>query len=215
MADKTTKIHQRYKLQNGNEVPGVTTVIGILDKPALLHWAWEQGKAGLDLYKTRDKAASIGTIAHYLCECELKGEKPMLDEYSKSDIDKAETSFLAFLEFRKNNELTMIGSELQLVSEQYRYGGTIDIYGQMKDKKVLLDLKTSSGVYPEMRLQLSAYRQLLIENGQQVDSCQLLRIDKETGEFVHYTFDDLSAEWSMFQAMLPVYELKKQIWKKK
>jgi len=214
MADKTTKIHQVYKTADGTIVPGVTTVIGILDKPALLHWAWEQGKAGLDLYKTRDKAASIGTIAHYMAECEIKGIKPDLDAYSKDDIDKAETAFLAFLDFIKSNPIKVILSERQFVSERNMFGGTVDIYGEMGGKKCLIDLKTSKGVYPEMVIQLAAYANMLKENGHEVEGCHLLRIDKETGNFEHHVYTDLSRHWGLFLALLPVYRLRKEIWKK-
>ena len=33
-----------YKQKSGKRVPGVTKVNGILDKPALMWWAWQQGK---------------------------------------------------------------------------------------------------------------------------------------------------------------------------
>jgi len=210
-----TKIHQRYNLKDGTRVPGTTTIIGILDKPALLYWAWNLGKEGIDFRKARDKAADIGTIAHYLVECDIKNEKPDLSEYAPADVDKAENAFLAWLDFRKAHKIAPLKSELQLVSEKYRYGGTIDIYAVMDEVPTLIDLKTSSGIYPEMRLQLAAYDNLLHENNYEVKQQYIVRIDKSGDEFDVRRMNDLSKEWEMFKVLIPVYELKKEIWRKK
>jgi len=59
-----------YKLKDGTLVPGTTTIIGAFkDSGGLVHWAWQQGKAGLDYRNTRDKAAERGTNVHDLAEC--------------------------------------------------------------------------------------------------------------------------------------------------
>ena len=47
----------QYKLSNGKLVVGTTTVIGrFKDSNALIHWAWDCGKKGLDYRQERDKA---------------------------------------------------------------------------------------------------------------------------------------------------------------
>jgi hypothetical protein len=69
-----------YKLQSGEKVPGVTTIIGrFKESGALLWWAFGQGKAAErgeinSLYDVRDQAAEAGTIAHSLVERYIKGE---------------------------------------------------------------------------------------------------------------------------------------------
>jgi hypothetical protein len=195
----------KYLNAAGKEVVGTTTVLGLLNKPALLKWAWEQGKKGLDFNKIRDTAANIGTIAHYLCECDLRGKTPNLGQYSPDDVAKAENAYLAFLEFRRTQKLTPLYTELSLVSEEYQYGGTIDVVAMLNGKKALVDLKTSKGIFFEMRLQLAAYRNLLIEHGHEIESMHILRIDKESGEFAHYQYNDLSEEFEMFKDLLKVY----------
>ena len=202
-----TKVHTVYKKKDGTRVCGVTTILGMLAKPALIHWAWNLGCKGEDYRKIRDKAASIGTIAHYLIECHLKGVDPELDDYSKSDIDKAETALLAFLDFEKNHNFKPIATELALVSEKYGYGGSIDCYGELDGKKCLIDFKTSNGIWPEMRCQVAAYAELLKENGYEVEECHLLRVDKESGEFHHHPMKDLSLEWRIFKGLCEIYPL--------
>jgi hypothetical protein len=210
------KIHTRYYLKDGKtQVAGVTTIIGMIGNPALIHWAWELGCKGEDYRKIRDKAGSIGTITHYLIEKHLKGEKPDLSEFSPANVDKAENAFLAFLDFEKSHKLKPIKQEFPLVSEKYGFGGTIDLYAELDDVSCLIDFKTSSGLWPSMRVQVAAYEELLKENGYKVDGVHLLRIDKETGEFSHHPLKDLSLEWKLFVKLTEAYPLKTVIWKKR
>lgn len=209
-----TKVHTIYKKKDGTIVPGSTTILSILDKPALIHWAWNLGCIGQDYRKVRDQAANIGTIAHYIIECYLIKQEPDLSDYTPNNIKKANNAFQAYLEFEKRYNLKIIKSELPLVSEKYNYGGTIDCYCMLNDHFALLDFKTSSGLYPEMRCQVASYQQLLIEHRYQVDEVHLLRIDKETGEFNHYELKNLEKEWKLFKLLAKAYPLKKDIWSK-
>jgi len=208
-----TKVHTIYKTKDGIRVPSVTTILGILDKPALVKWAWQCGIDGEDYRKVRDKAADIGTIAHYLIECYLKKEAPDLRDYSQDNIEKAQISFNAFLDFEKGHHLKPIVIEQTMVSNKYKFGGTIDLIAEMDGVIQLIDFKTSKGIYPEMIIQLSAYEKLVNENGIKVkeNSGNILNINKETGEFHHYHYPDLSQEWEMFQHLVPVYSLWKDI----
>ena len=52
----TTKAHVRYRTKSGIMVPGTTTVLNLLAKPALVYWAWNLGMQGEDYRKVRDKA---------------------------------------------------------------------------------------------------------------------------------------------------------------
>ena len=46
-----TAAHIRYKTTDGTIVPGVTTILGILNKPALVRWANQLGLRGIDWEK--------------------------------------------------------------------------------------------------------------------------------------------------------------------
>lgn len=209
-----TKVHQRYYQKDGTHVPGSTTILGMLDKPALLNWAWELGMKGEDYRKVRDNAANIGTIAHYLIECHLTGETADLTDYSPANVEKAENAVIAYFDFEKAHGLKNIFSEKQLVSEKYLYGGTIDCYAELDGKPSLLDFKTSKGVFPEMKVQVASYANLLVEHGYPVESVHILQINKETGEFVHHRMGDLTEEWELFKILAQAYPVKQKIWKK-
>ena len=218
---KKAQAHVRYKLADGTIVPGTTTVTGILDKPALVVWANRLGLEGIDSSKYRDSAAVVGTLAHYLAECDLRGEKPDVSEYSPADVEKAENSLIKFWEYRDEHHLEPILVEGQLVSQAHRYGGTVDLYGKRDGILSLIDLKTGkpnprtgTGIYPEMMLQVTAYHQLLIENGHPVEQVFILRIGRdETEGFEERKVDRLDVRWEIFKHCLGIYYLQKKLGK--
>jgi len=206
------KVHTRYELRDGTRVPSVTTVLGILNKPALLDWAWKCGIDGLDYKAVRDHAADVGTLAHYLIMCHLKGEEPDTSEYSEEVIGKAENCLLSYFEWLKEHPIEPILVEVPLVSEKYRFGGMMDCFAKLNGENVLIDHKTGKAIYAEMFYQLAGYRQLLIENGYEVSSCRILRIGRDENE----SFEDrparyLGREWDLFQHCLGIYRLQKEI----
>ncbi|MBA7569795.1 hypothetical protein ES708_11536 [subsurface metagenome] len=58
--------HIIYRTRSGQSVPGVTTILSVLNKPALVPWANRMGLQGIDVAKYVDDKAAIGTLAHYL-----------------------------------------------------------------------------------------------------------------------------------------------------
>jgi len=63
-----------YRTPEGERVVGVTTVLSrFKESGGLIHWAWQQGRDGLDYRESRDKAANAGSIAHTLVELDIHG----------------------------------------------------------------------------------------------------------------------------------------------
>ncbi len=209
-----TKAHQKYKLRDGTIVPGCTTVINSQlgwNKQTLIAWTRRESLAGNDPEKVKDKAAEIGTIAHYLIECHIKGVEADLAEYAKADIDKAENAFLAFLEYEKQHQFKYIKSELELVSESVKFGGTIDLIAEQNGEKYLIDFKTSNGVYDEHYIQVAAYYYMALENNVDVKNVVILQIDKNDGSLHIHGVSKEKLEWGkeVFEHCRALYELKK------
>jgi hypothetical protein len=207
-----TKSHQTYKTKDGVKVPGVTTVLGIINKPALLAWAWQCGVDGIDFRKSKDKAADIGTIAHFLIECHLKGQEADTSDFSPADVSKAENAVIKFMSWWDAGKFKVVASEAQLVSENYRYGGTLDIVA--KDSQgitSLIDLKTGKGIYNEMWHQVNgAYRQLWDElhPDDEVERVIICRIGKEeVGDFETQERIVAGRDFEIFKAALDLYRL--------
>jgi hypothetical protein len=202
---------QKYKLSDGTLVPGVTTVLSELAKPALVPWAWKLGKEGIDYRTYTDNLAGIGTLAHAMVIAHLKNEKYDTNNYSANQITLSEIAFLKYLEWEKNHKLETILAEEPLVSESLRFGGCLDWYGKLDGNKTLLDFKTGKAIYDDFFPQLSAYKLLLEESGHEVSISQILRIGRDETEGFEESakITDLSIEWNIFRGALMVYQNKK------
>lgn len=207
-----SKAHTQYKLASGTKVPGVTTVLSLLNKPALVKWANNLGLQGIDSNKYRDAAADIGTLAHAMIQAHLQNEKLDTSQYSAQQIDLAENAALSYFEWAKQYNVQPIFCEIPLVSEKYQFGGTIDCYCRLNNELTLLDFKTGKAIYDEYFVQLAAYKQLLTESGHKVKKCRILRIGRdETEGFEERVADRIDKYFSVFKHLLEVYKLKKQL----
>jgi hypothetical protein len=209
-----TAAHTRYKNEAGKIVPGVTTPLNLLAKPALVPWSNRLGLQGIDVTKYVDDKADIGTLGHAFSTDYLMGVETDTSHYDNHQISAAQNAALSFFKWLETNPITPILVEGQLVSETYQYGGTVDIYCLHNGLYELIDLKTGSGIWPEHTYQIAAYTHLLEENGFKVDQCRLLNIPRTEDEsFLEklYTDLELGLGWEVFNNCLNIYQLKKEL----
>lgn len=208
---KRVRVKSPYYLADGTAVPGVTTILKVMNKPFLVPWANKLGLAGVDSSKYTDEKAAVGTLAHAMC---LKDKAELdLSEYSKVEIDQAENAFLKFCSWKKAHDLEPILAEEMMVSETFRFGGTPDFYGKVDGVLTLMDLKTG-GIWPEHYIQLAGYGLLLAERGHHVDQRILLNIGRdETENFVEAkrTGPSQDDEVLIFRSCLDIYYAKKRL----
>jgi len=84
---KRSKIHNPYFTKSGVRVPGVTTVLNVIAKPALIHWAWDLGIKNIDYKTFRDELADVGTLAHDMILMHIQGGEVDTSEYGQRLID--------------------------------------------------------------------------------------------------------------------------------
>ena len=204
---KRSAAHTRYRLADGTIVPGTTTITGLKDKSGfLVPWANKLGLEGIDSSKYTEDAAGVGTLAHAMVEARLTGRDLDLNQYSQETIDLAENALLSYLEWEKQHTIEAIANETPMVSEELKYGGTIDCYCILDGVPTLLDIKTGKAIYDEYFMQLAAYKNLLEENGMQVDRCMILRIGRdETEGFEIRSISDTTLDFAMFKDLLSLY----------
>jgi len=159
---------------DGARVPGVTTVLNkTIPKPALIHWAanttaayavdrWDElaemtPSQRLDLLKkardaSRDDSARRGTEFHRLAA--------EYQQWAEMDVPtEHEGRMRAWDAFLGDCVENVIVAEAAVANRAIRYAGTFDLVARMTDGHVwLLDIKTGKDVYPEMAIQLAAYR---------------------------------------------------------
>jgi hypothetical protein len=229
---------QGYRLKDGSKVPGTTTIIGrFKESGALIRWAYNRGKDGLDLYESRDKAAELGTIVHSMVEKYIHIDSALddaswsvdsvrhhlidtrylewmqeyLEPLSEEESSAVLSAFSAFVEWYISNNFTVISQEEELVSEEHRFGGTPDAVARDQHGRiVLLDWKTSSGIYVDHLAQLGAYRILWDENHPDTPltgGSHLCRFAKANGDFAHHYFPDLDQATKFFLLLRDAYDL--------
>jgi hypothetical protein len=206
--------HQKYFLSDGKtQVPGGSTICKIGDDPAaLIHWAWNLGREGKDYKKERDKAADVGTIAHFLIECFLNEQVADLSDYDQADIDKALVCYNKFHDWWNEQSLEKVATEIQLVHNAARYGGTIDLVAKRSNgDHVLIDFKTSKKISDSYWRQCAGYAALWDHNqeykaDQRIKDHCIVRIGKQDeGDFEVVWKPDLLKEWDVFQKQVDLY----------
>jgi hypothetical protein len=186
---------------NGTPVAGTTSILKVINKPALIQWAasmaanhvratYVEGMSKNDMEllcreaatahnKFRDKAAGIGTEVHAVVEASLKG-KPL----PRISTEEALSACNAFMDWRQKADIRPIANEQILFSKQWWYAGTADIIAHIDGQVTIADIKTSSGIYPEMFMQIAAYTNALEEMRPeiQIQQWMIVRLDKKTGQ---------------------------------
>lgn len=208
------RAHTRYQLADGTPVPGVTTILGVLNKPGLVPWANKLGLQGIDTRKYVDKLASIGTLAHHLVQCRLSGTTPELAAYSAEEQERAENSLRSYLAWEARQQLVPVACELRLVSERHRFGGTVDLIATLDGIPTLVDFKTSAALYPEHLHQVAAYALLAAENGFTIAEVRTLRIGRTPDEGfqeVVRRVATLAPHQELFLHCLAIYQLQREL----
>ena len=211
-----SRAHVRYRLESGLPTVGVTTVTGELgwNKQILVNWANRMGLNGINTSKYTDDKAAIGTLGHQMCTDFLLKQETDIDDYSKNQIESAKNSANSFFRWIEGKKIEPILIETPLVSEKFKYGGTLDIFAKEDGVKELIDLKTGAGIYPEMVVQVAAYRNLLLEAGYDIDGVKILNIPRTKGESFMEKDIPLNVcdkAWKIFVKCLEIRELKKRL----
>lgn len=190
-------------------VMGVTSVTGIIAKPALVGWA-----AGLsanflkdnlkdikDLPRLADEAKrqhimeankgkATGSVGHSLVEKLLKGE-PVTMPTQPEPLKAATSVTQAFTKWSQDFMPEVVAIEQACYSLQHDYAGKFDLLCNIGDKLILVDFKTNNvsryapeGIYPDMFCQLGAYMQLIKEQmGVEVDDAMIVNLPKAGSQY--------------------------------
>lgn len=178
--------------------PSVTTVMGAEPKPWLDKWHEKWGP--LAERKTKI-AGQIGDEFHRCVDQYLEtGEFAISKDFSTSCSSRVVGMMESFIEWATNIEGIVDATELKVISRLHTYSGTLDAVGTLDGKPIVFDWKTSSRIYPEMALQLSAYAQAYKEEK---------GIDIKQGIIVH-----VSKDKPRFKLTTKVFKLGKRVFGK-
>lgn len=210
--------HTKYYVGE-KRVKSVTTLIGAnlgWNFYPLLNWNLKLMKEGIDPREELKTAGRIGTLAHIMIEQFIKGGSVILDGYSPKEISHAKEAYYNFLTFKEDYNPDILETELKMVSEQYKFGGTCDAVANVKigknTKLMMLDWKSSNSLHEEHKIQIAAYAKMYEEvTGKRIQGAMIVRVDKEKKEYEVHTLKikDLNYYWRIFKLILKLQELKR------
>ena len=203
--ERARKTQPRYRRANGDRVPRVSAILGVLDKPALVRWAWRLGTQGVDIEDVRRETASAGTLAHEAIAAELGGPSVDADYYTATEQDGARAAIIQWRAWRAEHEVQPVLIEQPLVSEQLGYGGTPDVCAYVDGRLEVIDFKTSRRVYDNHVVQLAAYWNLLRENGYEVQALRVLAFPRDGSEWSERVETDIQQPWAIFFHALQIH----------
>ncbi len=163
------------------QIPGVTSITGVLHKPALMYWAancagdyieeeLSPGEA-LDEVEINElaegarrahksaggKATTIGSIVHQFAEDYMTARKLAMEEPPMPVNDKAEKSVNQFLDWVSEVHIEPHETEQICFHSSHNYAGTYDLLAEIDGELTVIDYKTSKGIYDEYWMQVAAY----------------------------------------------------------
>lgn len=167
-------------------VPGVTTVLKVIDKPALVQWAADQTAAyavvNVDNLLSRTQEQGFGFLRYFSKRTPKEGDplrqahQYVLNDAAElgtnthdwieayllgeelPDIESPEMEEMieVFLEWFDEHEVSVNHSESTVYNPALGYAGTLDLDWQVDGFRHLTDIKTSRGLWREHRMQLAS-----------------------------------------------------------
>lgn len=200
-------------------LPSVTTILGrVLHKPAFVpaalkamsdHLMAHEGEPVTEELVTEAKAAwgarsrkamDTGSRIHTLCEAHGRGE----NVYALLEDEPLEVvrGFDAYITWVREMGFVATSIERVVANPQIGYAGMCDAVGRLPDgTEILVDWKSSKGIYQEYLLQWHAYAAPL-----GIDRGYIVRFDKDTGEVEHHDVRWDALTYGAFQACVEIYE---------
>lgn len=214
---------------------GVTTAVGILNKPALVNWAankavelcqgaiqpneayseiyldqvWQEARRAHRVFK--EEAAAIGTLVHTQLESYFRGDTAGGDngELPQTAVRAIEAAKW-WLNARKIEPVVI---ERRVYSRKHKYVGTLDKLARVDGVLSLIDWKSSKSIHEDYWLQQAAYLKAYEEEfpAEKIEKRYLLHLDKETGEptpYVRKSAAELTRDYQAFLAALRLHNWK-------
>lgn len=182
-------IKNKKYIYNNKYIPRVTEILSEMDNPDYFNkWANHLGFKHISYKKELDYLASIGTYVHEMNEMYINSINLENCNIPFNMIDKvtnAHNSFkLWYNNLISNNNVRILDTEKELTCEYY--GGTCDLLLEINGRIYLVDYKTSNNLSYKHFIQLSAYINILNNDGFDISGCIILQLSKESNSYNEY-----------------------------
>lgn len=236
---KEPKTESRFKFDEGGHkytldgkpLTGVTTILGVIAKPALIPWAAKmtveyihEHQPKLVNFAGTDYIVYTPAQLHDILDAAKKAHTVKRDNSAdlgtlahawiekfamgKNPKPVKKLSFITdnFVKWAKENEVKFLESEIRLYSEKLWYAGTCDLVFTIKGRKYIGDVKTQPALYDRTPFfQMAGYQLALEEQGMTgIDGRMIIRCGKD-GSFEVKESADYETDRKGFLACLDLY----------
>lgn len=229
-----------YK-HDGDTIPGVTSITGIIDKSQPIKW-WALNEARDYInekfedhidednpfdevaiqeladeartahMKSSNKGINVGNLLHEYAEDYILHDLDLedKDEPDFPNNEAAQESAIEFLDWYENNEVEPVQTEQMIFHPEHKYAGTYDLKAWVNGNLLIIDFKTSSGIYEEHLAQTTAYmfgEEFRTE--EKLDGIGVARFPKDGAGFeseIVTERDEINAHFEGFKGCRKVFE---------
>ena len=233
MRNFTFNKEKHYYELDGKRLYGVTTILSVLAKPALIQWSANMAidfiqvalNEKLELTpellkdarnahrKKKETAGDWGTEMHAWIEKEVKARISKEDSSLLMPTDEKQKECAEnFLKWIDSNKVTFLESEKHLYSKDLFLGGIVDLVCEIDGQVWIVDVKTGSGIYFEAFWQMGGYELLLKEMGfeKPVTGYIVLNLKKD-GTFTERRSISNEDNKKGFLACLDIYRISEKV----
>lgn len=197
--------HSTYINKEKVEVPSVTTIIKLLNKPFIAKWANSLGWKRQSYDKVLEESANRGTFVHEIIHEYLFKEGKKFDLSNPEVLNFLYENLNTFKEFEKDCDIKPIWGEKSFSLD--KFGGTVDLYCELDNKYTILDFKTSKRFYSSHFIQLGAYIQLLEANDYKVEQVAILRIREGEHDIRIIDREDMGRYIDIFNKLVDLFHM--------
>lgn len=233
--DSQNHLHEIFDGKEWKPATGITTVLSVIAKPALIQWAAHEAidyvifnsepqgdfrlvseqvlkEARTAHHQKKEEAGQKGTDIHDEIE---KIIKQAIDENNgiiPSDTKNTTPQIQKFLDWATANKVKFLESEKHLWSKTYFLGGICDFICEIDGKVWVGDIKTSGTIYPEYFWQTAGYQLMIEEMGlyPTIEGHIILNLRKD-GEFAEKRSVSNEDNKEAFLACLKIYRIKQKV----
>lgn len=218
----TTEDERWYAIQANDNVtglptyrfiPSVTWICSHYPK-GVAFYKWLAGKGWDESQAQKNAAGDKGSKIHLAIDSLIQGETVnMHDKFPSRTAGRDEEltteeyeSILAFAAWAEKTKPVFLYTEVTVISKKYEFAGTVDCVAKIGDETYIIDWKSSQYVWPEMEIQVSAYKEALIEMGLVDENAKLAILQ------VGYKKNKAGFKWNDIEQKLPLFLAAKTIW---
>lgn len=214
------EVTDNHYIINGEEYHRITRVKSVINNEGLNRWRSRLGDVEAD--KVMKERQQVGTNTHKAIELTLDKSFVDLDLYN----EEVKQNVFLINEMREKCNLEPDALEQKLWSEQHKIAGTADYIGTYRTYKkylkrkrepkfpyesfVIIDWKTSTQIYDDYWIQLSAYVKMFEDlTGIKLDGAVIVQFRNNKIKVEEKTREELDRYFNIMLNCLEIYKYKK------